>query len=154
MISSIMLTRSKYLVSFALLPFIYVSYATPTPDIFGHFRGQPIEAFSFRILANRCGPVVVAPARRAISRGVLGLTRDDRRRCWILLRLVVDIFRHAPERRRTLERAITILATDLPRTDRGRRQSEARVSTRGGMLFADMPTSPTAPQERTGLWPQ
>lgn len=89
---------------------VYVNYRTPTPDsVVGYLGAEPLEAFSYNLLAP--DNEIVRPLTR--RNALLGMTPEDRRRCWTLFRIIIAVFRQAPERRASLERVVHAFASDL-----------------------------------------
>lgn len=100
--------------SLVLIVAVYVNYRTPAPDVdaahcapiqpWSHVNLAPVETRAFHGLIG-------ATARR----GILGeISVRDRARCWVLLRIVVDVFRYAPERCDSLERVLRAYAVERP----------------------------------------
>ena len=59
-----------------------------------------------------------------VSRDLLRLKPAARRRAWRLLRIVLDVYRRAPERVATLERVVEAFAVNGP--DAGRPEQASR----------------------------
>jgi hypothetical protein len=97
---------------------LYVNFRTPAPDV-DPFHCRPIVPWSHLMLAPRDDPQQ-ARTPSAARRGLFRLQPRDRARCWALFRIVVDVFRFAPEQRDSLERVLRVYSIKrTPRAGRG-----------------------------------
>lgn len=103
-----MIHRLIVLTCLILAGLVYVNYRTSDVRE-GHDADYPIETSS-QVLLAPVDDYRIAIRPSAARRGLLSLRARDRTRCWALLKIIVDVFRYAPEQRDSLERVVRAYA--------------------------------------------
>lgn len=95
----------------ALAVAVILNVLTPDPVLTLHTRYHHcrIHLYSYEVL-EKAKRLQLAASRPAVFDH---LSPAERRRCWVLCRLVYEVFRYAPERTVYLERAIIAFSEDI-----------------------------------------